>query len=66
MHSYESMEWCAMEPVFRHYYADSIRTKMIDLVAQDEKDRKEAQENMNSTQWVRGLTPEKKAKTLQL
>ena len=66
MHSYESMEWCAAEPVFRHYYSDAVREKMKDAIAQEEKNRQEAQENMNSAQWIRGQTPEKKANPQKL
>lgn len=61
MHAYEAMEWCSHEPVFRQYYNDSVRERMKDIVAQDEVERREAEEIMNSGMWRQ--TPEKKPKT---
>ncbi|CAI4232049.1 unnamed protein product [Auanema sp. JU1783] len=53
MHSYESLEWCANEPIFRGYYSNEVRERMKDIVEVEEAIRKENEENVNG-KWIRG------------
>ncbi|RCN44711.1 hypothetical protein ANCCAN_09286 [Ancylostoma caninum] len=54
LHTYEAMEWCADEGVFRAYYPEEIRLRMKDEIANEELKRKVDAQNIQSTEWVRG------------
>ncbi|KAL6736257.1 hypothetical protein Aduo_006629 [Ancylostoma duodenale] len=63
LHTYEAMEWCADEGVFRAYYPDEIRLRMKDEIANEELKRKVDAQNIESTEWVRGQPAKGKPST---
>ncbi|EYB99129.1 hypothetical protein Y032_0125g1300 [Ancylostoma ceylanicum] len=63
LHTYEAMEWCADEGVFRAYYPDEIRLRMKDEIANEESKRKVDAQNIESTEWVRGQPAKGKTPT---
>uniref|UniRef100_A0A1I7UR29 non-specific serine/threonine protein kinase n=1 Tax=Caenorhabditis tropicalis TaxID=1561998 RepID=A0A1I7UR29_9PELO len=53
LHVYKATEWCAGEPVFRRYYSDAVRSKMHQIVEDEERLRKEIKEKMATEEWAR-------------
>lgn len=53
LHVYKATEYCANEAVFRRYYSDDVRVRMLPIVTEEERIRKEIREQMSNEVWAR-------------
>ncbi|PIC44218.1 hypothetical protein B9Z55_004661 [Caenorhabditis nigoni] len=53
LHVYKATEYCSSEPVFRRYYSDDVRARMLPIVTEEERIRKEIKEQMANEVWAR-------------
>ncbi|EFO85805.1 hypothetical protein CRE_01627 [Caenorhabditis remanei] len=53
LHVYKATEYCSSEAVFRRYYSDDVRARMLPIVLEEERIRKEIKEQMANEVWAR-------------